>query len=160
MRSHEISKLLGIPVSTLHYYEKAGLLTPTRNENGYRIYQQNDVETMKFVLFLKEMKFTLPEIRTILSQFSRLNAYKDLAEYGEATAFFAEKKRQFQQSIERYQLAIEMIDLIFEKHFEHPSADNALENKEAIIRRIYQLTERFWQVKLESTPLNKENFFE
>lgn len=39
-----ISKLLGIPVQTLHYYEKCGFINPDKTENsGYRYYDAWDI---------------------------------------------------------------------------------------------------------------------
>lgn len=151
MKSSEISKILNIPVSTLHYYEEAGLLIPDRTKNGYREYQQRDIETMKFILFFKDMQFSLNDIQMILTQFQRLNTYKNLVEYDEATSFFLEKKREFQQSIEIYQFAISIIDTIFKNQHK----DCSKEEKEALIQQIQQLIDQFWQLKSDSLAMTK-----
>lgn len=39
----EFSKMIGIPTSTLRYYESEGLLKPNRDENNLRIYTDYDI---------------------------------------------------------------------------------------------------------------------
>ncbi|CCQ22514.1 HTH-type transcriptional regulator CueR [Listeria monocytogenes N53-1] len=38
----EFSELVGIPSSTLRFYEKEGLITPDRNKNNLRTYSEED----------------------------------------------------------------------------------------------------------------------
>lgn len=65
----EISKQTDISISTLHYYEKIGLLeTPLRNRKGYRLYGQNSVERLDFIRKAKTLGFKLDEIRRIIDE--------------------------------------------------------------------------------------------
>jgi len=43
MTIKEVEQCLGVPRATVRFYEKEGLLSPTREENGYRDYSQEDV---------------------------------------------------------------------------------------------------------------------
>lgn len=44
MNVKEAAERAGVSVRTLHYYEEAGLIHPSRNpENGYRLYLEADV---------------------------------------------------------------------------------------------------------------------
>ena len=36
MKTHELEKELGISKHTIFYYEKEGIITPQRDDNGYR----------------------------------------------------------------------------------------------------------------------------
>ena len=36
MKINEVSKITGVSLRTLHYYDKIGLLVPAKLENGYR----------------------------------------------------------------------------------------------------------------------------
>ena len=38
MKTHELEKELGISKHTIFYYEKEGIVTPQRDDNGYRSY--------------------------------------------------------------------------------------------------------------------------
>ena len=40
----EFSKMIGLPVSTLRYYENEGLLKPDRDENNLRVYTDQDLK--------------------------------------------------------------------------------------------------------------------
>lgn len=42
MKTHELEKELGISKHTIFYYEKEGIVTPQRDENGYRSYSQDE----------------------------------------------------------------------------------------------------------------------
>lgn len=44
MKIGELSERTGIPTRMLRYYEEQGLLTSTRSANGYRSYDEGDVE--------------------------------------------------------------------------------------------------------------------
>jgi len=64
---HEVSKLAGISVRTLHHYDDIGLLTPTTTtEAGYRLYDDDALERLQCILFFKELEFPLKDIKEIL----------------------------------------------------------------------------------------------
>ena len=64
----EISRLMGISVRTLHYYDEIGLLKPSEtSEAGYRYYDDRSIEVLQQILFFRELDFPLKEIGRILS---------------------------------------------------------------------------------------------
>ena len=63
----EISVLTGISVRALHYYDKIGLLKPTKkSEAGYRLYDDKALETLQQILFFREFDIPLKEIKTVM----------------------------------------------------------------------------------------------
>lgn len=63
----EISKLTGISVRTLHYYDSIGLLKPTKvTKAGYRLYDDTALHRLQNILLFRELQFSLKEIKTIL----------------------------------------------------------------------------------------------
>lgn len=63
----EISKLTGISVRTLHYYDEIGLLKPTdKSEAGYRLYDDKALEALQQILFFREFDISLKEIKTVM----------------------------------------------------------------------------------------------
>ncbi|MBE6051540.1 MAG: MerR family transcriptional regulator [Clostridium sp.] len=80
----ELADIVGISVRTLHYYDKINLLKPNAiKDNGYRLYNESDLERLQQILFFKELDFTLQEIKEILDNpnFNReeaLNIHKKL----------------------------------------------------------------------------------
>lgn len=63
----EVSKITGISVRTLHYYDSIGLLKPTElTDAGYRMYDDTALARLQSILLFRELKFTLKEIKEIL----------------------------------------------------------------------------------------------
>lgn len=70
MKIGELSKKSGIPIETLRYYEKEGLIAaPKRLENGYRDYPKTTVNHLHFILRAKKVGFSLKECKELLSIF-------------------------------------------------------------------------------------------
>lgn len=68
MTVHEVSKLTGVSIRTLQYYDKIGLLTATdHTEAGYRLYDETALERLQQILLFRELEFPLKDIRAILS---------------------------------------------------------------------------------------------
>lgn len=62
-----IAELAGVSPRTLRWYDKTGLLKPTRvNESGYRFYGAAAVDRLQQILFFRELGFSLAEIKRIL----------------------------------------------------------------------------------------------
>jgi DNA-binding transcriptional MerR regulator len=59
----EVSKLLEITTYTLRYYEKEGIVAPIRNANGERVYDDNHLTWLRFVLRLKQTQMPISQIR-------------------------------------------------------------------------------------------------
>ncbi len=59
----EFSKLTKIGIYTLRYYEKENLIIPEREENGRRIYSENDVKWVEFIKRLKDTGMPIKEIK-------------------------------------------------------------------------------------------------
>ena len=63
----EVSRLTGISVRTLQYYDRIGLLPPAvRTQAGYRLYDDTALERLQQILLYRELAFSLADIRRIL----------------------------------------------------------------------------------------------
>lgn len=63
----EVSSLAGISIRTLHHYDAIGLLSPTTTtEAGYRLYDEDALERLQFILLFRELEFPLKDIKEIL----------------------------------------------------------------------------------------------
>ena len=49
MRIGELSLRTGVDQRLLRYYERQGLLHPSRQANGYRVYQESDVPMVRWI---------------------------------------------------------------------------------------------------------------
>lgn len=74
MRIGEVSRLSGLPVRRVHYYEDRGLLQPAaRTGAGYRLYGEEELARLKFVERAKLLGLTLEQIRELVSLASGCN---------------------------------------------------------------------------------------
>ena len=83
MTVNEVSKLTGVSVRTLQYYDKIGLLMPAAyTESGYRMYDEACLERLQHILLFKELQFPLKEIKEIIdsSDFDRNRALEQQIE--------------------------------------------------------------------------------
>jgi Hg(II)-responsive transcriptional regulator len=64
----QVSRLSGIAVETVRFYERQGLLSePARKASGYRLYSEEVVVRLQFIKRAKELGFSLGEIAELLS---------------------------------------------------------------------------------------------
>lgn len=73
----EMNERTGVPIDTLRYYEKEGLLQDVaRSSSGHRRYSEDDVEWIGVLRCLRETGMTIEQLRT----------YCDLGSQGDHTA--------------------------------------------------------------------------
>lgn len=69
MTGSVLAKRAEVPLFTVRYYTRIGLLKPSRQpSNGYKIYQPSDATRLRFIVSAKELGFTLAEISQILGE--------------------------------------------------------------------------------------------
>lgn len=69
MAEYRISQLadrVGVPASTLRFYEQQGLLPAERSASGYRLYDLQSVERLGFIAAAKHLGLPLTQIRELL----------------------------------------------------------------------------------------------
>ena len=65
MKINEVEKQLGITKANIRFYEKEGLITPVRNENGYRDYTEADIIQLKEIIILRKLGIPVQQIADI-----------------------------------------------------------------------------------------------
>lgn len=67
MTIREVSRLAGVSVRTLQYYDKIGLLHPSKySDTGYRLYEDTALEQLQQILLFRELGFPLKDIKNII----------------------------------------------------------------------------------------------
>ena len=67
MKIGELAKATGTPVETIRFYEREGVLvSPTRTQANYRVYEQAHADRLGFVRHCRSLDMTLDEIRVLL----------------------------------------------------------------------------------------------
>ena len=108
----KFSKITGLSIDTLRYYEKNQLLDPGRDENNRRVYSEDDVDRVALILRLKGGGLLIEEIAEYL-------VLKDHADQTtrERSVFLKSKlqklysnKQKVEDSIDYVEDTIELLD--------------------------------------------------
>ena len=63
----EVAEATGCNIETVRFYEKIELLrSPKRTESGHRLYDEEDVGCLAFILRARELGFSIEELRGLL----------------------------------------------------------------------------------------------
>lgn len=63
----DVAGELRVNPKTIRYYESMGLIpAPSRNRSGYRVFADEDIERLEFILRAKRLDFSLEHIGEIL----------------------------------------------------------------------------------------------
>lgn len=67
MTIKEMSELTGVSARALRYYDEIGLFHPNgRNEAGYRLYDEKELEVLRQILYFRELDIPLRTIKEII----------------------------------------------------------------------------------------------
>ncbi len=65
----ELARRTGLTIRALHHYDEIGLLRPSlRTESGHRLYTAGDIARLQQVLSLRQLGFSLEEVRACLDR--------------------------------------------------------------------------------------------
>lgn len=102
----EMAKMIGVPASTLRYYDKEGLLPfVERTAGGIRKFKAEDYEWLRIIECLKATGLEIKQIK----------AYIDMALAGDSTIkqrlqLFVEQREAVRQQIRQLQNTLEILD--------------------------------------------------
>lgn len=97
----EISKLYGIGTDALRYYEKVGAIHPKRGDNGYRLYSLKDIYILNIIRDLRDLDFSMEQIRQYLECQSLGNTMSMLEEEKETLRRQMQKLKKAEESIDK-----------------------------------------------------------
>ena len=100
----DFSKICNVSTKTLRYYAEIGLILPNEinNENGYRYYSIEQLETMLFIKRLKSYNFSLEQIKAILQS----EELKDEKLY----LSLIEKKKEIDRQVQELNITLEQLN--------------------------------------------------
>lgn len=62
----ELAELLGVSRDTLRIYEEQGLLKPMRDENGFRVYSEENICRLVGIRFYRESLLPIKSVRQLM----------------------------------------------------------------------------------------------
>ena len=64
---NDLAKIFSVSKRTLHFYDKIGLLKPkTYNHSGYRLYEDEQINRLKEIVFYRDLEIDLATIKKLL----------------------------------------------------------------------------------------------
>jgi Cu(I)-responsive transcriptional regulator len=67
MNIGQAAKHSNVSAKTIRYYESIGLIAPaSRTESGYRIYSENEVQTLRFIHHARNLGFSVKDVSMLL----------------------------------------------------------------------------------------------
>ena len=155
MKTHELEKELGISKHTIFYYEKEGIVTPQRDENGYRSYSQDDLQKLIMVKFLRNLNISIDDVKAILNneldfkecleinQIHLEKQIKSLEEVKENIEMYVSKDLPMLPALQQIQREIKNYKLGYQKTTDIVSLGRKLTKKLAIRKFLYKLIPTF-----------------
>jgi len=70
MNISDAGKRSGLPPKTIRFYEEIGLITPTRRENGYRDFSEEDLHKLAFLRRSRALGFSTEECRQLIGLYT------------------------------------------------------------------------------------------
>ncbi|CAI9387241.1 MULTISPECIES: MerR family transcriptional regulator [Bacillaceae] len=138
----EVSKKLSISIRTLRYYDEIGLVVPSKKEdNGKRLYNDNDVFLLEKIILLKAASISLHDIKQIINHitiFETLTIHKEQLE---------NHLKQLQQSLNYTNTLLNILKLEEELEWKEliplfTKEKTELNKKEKIIKFIFNKEEQ------------------
>lgn len=143
MTVNEVSKLAGVSIRTLQYYDKIGLLHPTGyTDAGYRLYDDEDLEHLQHILLFRELEFPLKDIKEIINSpdfdRSKLDEYSRQAKqlYGSTPEYKEMEEKQKNRTEEDEKILADRFMLLFKEAGEIKNSDPASAEAQNLVKRI------------------------
>ena len=160
-RINEISKLTNISIRTLQHYDNIELLKATKKgDSNYRYYTDEDIEKLYQIMLLKELDFSLREIKSIMN-------YKN---YDKIKALNMQKKLILKKR-NRLDNIIKSIEMILSnekgntimskdnfKVFSYEEVENYKKNYEEEVKDKYKNTDSYKQSNKRTSSYSKEDW--
>ena len=150
MKTHELEKELGISKHTIFYYEKEGIVTPQRDDNGYRSYSQDDLQKLIMVKFLRNLNISIDDVKAILNneldfkecleinQIHLEKQIKSLEEVQENIEMYVRKDLPMLPALQQIQREVKNYKLGYQKTTDIVSLGRRLTKKLAIKKFLYK----------------------
>ena len=103
----EMAKVLGIPASTLRYYDKEGLLPfVERSSGGIRMFTEKDYEWLKVIECLKESGLSIKDIKSFIGMANR----GDESSLTERLTLFQSRRNAVKKQLKKMQETLELLE--------------------------------------------------
>ncbi len=110
MHIQEVSQQLNLSKKAIMIYAQKGLIHPQKDAHGYRVYQQKDIERLMQIKCLRQLDFSISQIKDIL-----INNQYDI---------FDLKKEEYEKQIFDIETSLQYIDDVKKSLTQKQTLDN------------------------------------
>lgn len=110
MHIQEVSQQLNLYKKAIMIYAQKGLIHPQKDAHGYRVYQQKDIERLMQIKCLRQLDFSISQIKDIL-----INNQYDI---------FDLKKEEYEKQIFDIETSLQYIDDVKKSLTQKQTLDN------------------------------------
>lgn len=110
MHIQEVSQQLNLSKKAIMIYAQKGLIHPKKDAHGYRVYQQKDIERLMQIKCLRQLDFSISQIKDIL-----INNQYDI---------FDLKKEEYEKQIFDIETSLQYIDDVKKSLTQKQTLDN------------------------------------
>lgn len=104
----DLAKLAGVSVRTVQYYDKRGILLPSQlTEGGRRIYIESDLERLRMICFLREIDFSIEQIKRLFAEKNAKQVLELLL-----VEHIKETKEQLAEKKAKLDIAVNLLDRV------------------------------------------------
>lgn len=142
----EFSRICRVSVRALRLYHEKGLVAPDfiDPESGYRYYQGEQIYEVQLVTSLKELGFSLQEIKSVVD---------DCEEDHDLVDMLASKRRQLERRVRSFQKSIQEIESILER--ERKAMNNETEHERIEEKHLPELLIAGYRMKARYDEIGK-----
>ncbi|UUZ85328.1 MerR family transcriptional regulator [Paenibacillus sp. P26] len=102
----QVTEITGLSSHTLRYYEKAGLIRAIeRDDNGYRLYSETDLEWLRFLIRLRDTGMPIRKMQ----HFAELR-YRGEETVAERRRMLEEHKQEIKEQIAQLTVTLEVLN--------------------------------------------------
>lgn len=138
----QVSELLHMPKDTLRYYDKLELVSPSRGENRYRYYTEQDILDLQYIETMKYADFTLAEIRQFFSYLRSLASDDDCLNI---ERLLEDKKLEYKQKINIYKSMVTLVDEMLHVKNQIKSPDDIGKANELVVSVFQKIKEKRYE---------------
>ena len=100
----QVSEMFHLPISTLRYYDKMGLLPNLKRQSGIRRFEASDLECLRVIECLKDSGLEITDIKHYFELCSQGSST-----YPERKALFEMRKAAVEKEIESLQRTLDLL---------------------------------------------------
>lgn len=129
MHIQQVSQQLNLSKKAIMLYEQKGLIQPQKDQYGYRVYQHKDIERLIQIKCLRQLDFSISQIKDIL--------------FHHQYDIFELKKKEYEKRIFEIETSLQYIDDVKENFMQKQSLESLSHHLEQVkqLKEIHSSTQ-------------------